>query len=62
MKYLLFTTKPLGKPEISKDNYVASIPCVEGWYVEIKFKTVCVNFGWTDFTEVASITPLPDLP
>jgi len=62
MKYILFTSRPEGRPEIGKDDYVTTVPCVEGWYTDIKFKTICVNFGWSGFTEVASITPLPTTP
>jgi hypothetical protein len=58
MKYLLFITKPEGSPIIGEDDYVVPVQCVEGWFVSIKFKQICVDFGWTNFTEVADITPI----
>lgn len=58
MKYLLFTTKPEGNPIIEKNDYVAAIECVEGWFVLIQFKQICIDFGWANFTEVASITQI----
>ncbi len=58
MKYLLFTEKPEGSPKISKNNYVVPTKCIEGWFVLIEFKQLCINFGWSNFTETESITPI----
>jgi hypothetical protein len=63
MKYLLYTTKPEGSPIIGERDYVAPVECVEGWFVSIQFKQICVDFGWVNFTEVAAITPIkPTIP
>jgi len=63
MKYLLFKIKPEGMPIIGQDDYVVAVECVEGWFVSIQFKQICVDFGWINFTEVAAITPIkPTIP
>jgi hypothetical protein len=62
MKYLLFIIKPEGRPIIGEDDYVVPIKCVEGWFVSIQFKQICIDFGWTNFTEVADVTPITTTP
>lgn len=58
MKYLIFTQKPIGNPKISPKNYVSPTQCVEGWFVDIQFKDICVSYGWNNYTESNSITQI----
>ena len=57
LKYLIFTDKPIGKPKISKNNYISPTQCVEGWFVDIQFKGICDSYKWDNYTEASEITP-----
>jgi hypothetical protein len=56
MKYLIFKSKPEGSPKISENNFVAATKCDEGYFVDIVFKQICIDFGWVDFNEVENVT------
>ena len=56
MKYLIFKRKPEGSPKISKNNFVAATKCDEGYFVDIIFTQICLDFGWVDFTEAENVT------
>jgi hypothetical protein len=56
--YLLFEIRPEGSPEIGDGSYLMPIKCIEGWFVDYKFKQLCEDNGWVDYTIVNEITPL----
>jgi len=62
--YLLFQTNytETTSPVIGDGSYLKLIECEEGWFTTENLKSVVDEQGGWTYTEVESITPMPDPP
>lgn len=56
MRYLIFT-KDHAAVSIGDGSFLKPVPCLEGWFCEIKFKQLADDNKW-DYKESDTFTPL----